>query len=524
MDAHKRSPEVQTGKAKPLNRKPRRERLSDSPENQTAHSPTPKRGFAPHWESFLNGLDEPVFALDDAGTCYFVNDAFTQLAGVAKSAMLGKKLDGLLMDQGGKRLQFRSSNCLPARAIMRANDVKIAVEVAAHPIRREGRGEGCIVHIRKAASNEERKRLELIGVLASGIAHDLSNILSPILMGTQILREPATPASIAMVVGIIESAAQRGSDILKQLLTCARGTSAEFTRVDTGRLLIEARELAMEHLPCGIRIEAQAPTEKSVLNGDASQLRLMLLCLLEAEADALGADGSLTLHAANALLDASEGLLPGEAEPGSYVRFHVVHWGREGQSMGSPQDPTDRIPTTKTGIRLAMVRAIAQNHRGFVLATSSLSGAEAYIPATEPVPDVNRRVEGEYSGRESILIVDREPGLRRIMNTVLQSAGYKVTVAADLAEAQAPTSNTAEPFAVIIADGSAEVSEQICALRRSNPASRFIFVMKEVGMGDKKELSESEVEAFLMKPYLSQDLLRTVRDVLDRPKSQELAQ
>ena len=522
MDAHQRSPEVQVGKAKPLKRKPRRERLTDASDAKPSLFTDAARRFAPDWEGFLNGIDEAVFALDGSETCHFVNDAFTRLAGITKSALLGKKLGGLLLDEGGKQLRFHATKRLPMRGMMRSNDREIPVEVAAHPIPDCGRKQGCIVQVRQVAGGEDRKRLELIGIMASGVAHDLSNILSPILMGTQILRDAASPEAVAMVVGIIESAAQRGSDILKQVLTCARATSADFSKVDAARLLGEVKDQGAETLRSNIHLAIQAPAGKSVLKGDASQLRLMLLSLLEAEADGLAEGGSLTLHAANAPLDAPENVLPDGAKPGPYIRFHVSHWVPSGEHAPAPRDPRDRIPTTKTGIRLAMVRAIAQNHRGFVLATSSLVGAEVYIPATEPAVNTSERVDGEFSGRgESLLIVDREPGLRRIMNAVLQSAGYNVIAAADFAEVQAQTPDAPKAFALIIADDSAEAREQLRAQRRSNQPSRFILVTKEVG---KNELSDTEVEAFLMKPYLPQALLRTVREVLDRPQGQEFAQ
>ncbi len=230
------------------------------------------------------------------------------------------------------------------------------------------------------------QRMEAVGALASGIAHDLNNVLTPVMMIAPLLRGRVADREDREMLDTLEQAAQRGSSIIGKLLTFARGEPAVRARLAVGDLLGEMEKIARETFPRDIEVVIDAPPDLREIEGDATQLHQVLLNLCLNARDAMPGGGQLSMAAANVLLEAhdvSEG-----ARPGPFVRVSVSDTG-----TGIAADHMDRIfdPffTTKdvgkgTGLGLSSVLGIVRGHQGFVRVESRPevgSRFDVYLPA-----------------------------------------------------------------------------------------------------------------------------------------------
>ena len=220
------------------------------------------------------------------------------------------------------------------------------------------------------------QRLEGIGALASGIAHDLNNILSPVLMIAPLLRNTVSDAESREMLDSIESCAQRGANIIKQLLTFARGVPGARVPLPVGYLLRDMEKIIRETFPRDIRPRLDTSKDLWPLVGDATQIHQVLMNLCVNARDAMPDGGTLTLGAKNVIVDAAFAAMAPDAKPGPYVRVSVADTG-----TGIPPENLDRIfdPffTTKeigkgTGLGLATVLGIVRGHEGFVRVDSRL--------------------------------------------------------------------------------------------------------------------------------------------------------
>ena len=232
------------------------------------------------------------------------------------------------------------------------------------------------------------QRLEGIGALASGIAHDLNNILSPVLMIAPLLRDSVPDADSRAMLDTIEGCAQRGAAIIKQLLTFARGTPGARVSLPAGYLLRDMDKIIRETFPRDIHPRTVTSEDLWPLLGDVTQVHQALMNLCVNARDAMPEGGTLTMGATNVTVDAAFAAMALGAKPGSYVCVSVADTG-----TGIPPEDLDRIfdPffTTKeigkgTGLGLSTVLGIVRGHEGFVRVDSRPRQGttfELYFPA-----------------------------------------------------------------------------------------------------------------------------------------------
>jgi two-component system, cell cycle sensor histidine kinase and response regulator CckA len=293
------------------------------------------------------------------------------------------------------------------------------------------------------------QRMESIGALAGGIAHDLNNILTPILMNANLLyettREPDSQALSRDLISTVESCAQRGADIIKQLLTFARGKPGVRTPLPVRHLLNEMDKLIRETFPKNIRVQTSAPQDLWQVLGDATQIHQALMNLCVNARDAMPEGGALALVAANTTLDDEFTVASSEAKPGPHVCIRVTDTG-----TGIAPQHLDRIfdPffTTKdvgkgTGLGLATVLGVVRGHGGFVRVDSRIGSGttfEMYLPAATAVPIIQPHQAIPNPGRgsgELVLVVDDEVSIRGVVRRILEQHGYRVITASEGGEA-----------------------------------------------------------------------------------------
>jgi len=376
------------------------------------------------------------------------------------------------------------------------------------------------------------QRMESIGTLAGGIAHDLNNVLAPMLMSLKLFRSKLTEPDDQSLLQSLESSARRGADIVRQVLAFARGLDGERAPLPFAKIIGDLERFIRDTFPRSIRIETRVTEAPWKATGDATQIYQVLMNLCVNARDAMPNGGQLRIDVENLLAREPFPHLLGEVKPGAYVVIGVTDTG-----AGIPAEIRDKIfePffTTKeigqgTGLGLSTVLSIAKGHKGFLHLDSQVGhGTEirVYLPAESAV----HRVESERNSGPSptgngqvILVVDDEAAIRLVAKRTLEGHGYKVLLAADGAEALA-LGKQRHAIDVIVTDmmmpsmGGATLVRSLRAFRPSVP------VVGMSGLMDTRKASEisgfDEV-FFLQKPFAAETLLEAVERALKTGKHQ----
>ncbi|MGA3141597.1 MAG: PAS domain S-box protein [Verrucomicrobiota bacterium] len=375
------------------------------------------------------------------------------------------------------------------------------------------------------------QRMEGIGALAGGIAHDLNNILQPILMTAPLLRATTSDPESREMLDTVKNCAQRGADIIKQLLTFARGEPGARVPLPVRHLLNEMSKLIQETFPKNIQLRVNVPKDLWLVLGDATQIHQALMNLCVNARDAMPDGGTLTLTAGNLILDEAFASMMPSAKPGPHICVSVADTG-----MGIPPEHLDHIfdPffTTKeigkgTGLGLPTVLGIARGHGGFVRVNSQVGKGttfELYLPSSSEAKAAalpERETLPPRAGGELILVVDDEAGVRGVVQRTLEKHGYRVLTAAEGAEAMGLfAQHRAEIRAVLTdmmmpdMDGSALVR----ALRHLDPQLPIVGM---TGVGEKadiKGLETLDLLVLLTKPFNSAVLLGVLHQALAAPR------
>ncbi|MGP8234377.1 MAG: response regulator [Limisphaerales bacterium] len=365
------------------------------------------------------------------------------------------------------------------------------------------------------------QRLESIGALASGIAHDLNNVFTPILMASQLIKDDPTAAGHASLLDLLHASARRGSDMVKQVLSFARGLDGGVGPIQIQHLLQDLHKMMRETFPRQIKTEMRLPADLWAVLGDATQLYQVFMNLCINARDAMPEGGVLKITAAN--IDLSQGDSRSSAhKPGPYVCITVADSG-----MGVPLEIQQRIfePffTTKengkgTGLGLSTVRTIVATHAGFLEMESEVGAGtrfDVFLPAHCSVPSAGDAAAQEPpdGDGELVLFAEDESTTQEVVKATLEAHGYEVLLAGDGAEAVALYAANAGKIAVVITDMMMPLMDgaaTIHALRRLNPD---VKILAATGTPEKVKLANLESEEsfpFLRKPYSQRTLLSAI--------------
>jgi len=372
------------------------------------------------------------------------------------------------------------------------------------------------------------QRMESIGTLAGGIAHDLNNILSPILMAVDMLQLKATDVESRMFLEVLQENAERGANMVKQVLSFARGIEGERVALQPKHLIKDIVKIMKETLPRSIDIKFNVPSDLWLVSADATQVHQVLMNLCVNARDAMPAGGQLSIRAENTLLDENYARMHLEAKPGKFVMVTVADTG-----TGMPPEIIGRIfePffTTKeitkgTGLGLSTALTIVRSHGGFVNVYSEPGkGTQftVYLPALETAEAEaaeKKQPELPVGHGELILVVDDEESIRQITKGTLETFGYKVLVASDGTEALALYAENRERVKVVLTDMMMPFMDgpaTIRALRKLNPQVKIIAASGLAANEKSAEASSAGVELFLPKPYTAEKLLKALANVLN---------
>lgn len=365
------------------------------------------------------------------------------------------------------------------------------------------------------------QRMESIGTLASGIAHDFNNLLSPIMMSIQLLQSRLQDEESQRLLAMLETSAERGACLVKQVLSFARGVEGERITLQPRHLIREIVKILKDTLPKSIEVEFEASKDLSVVAGDATQLHQVLMNFCVNARDAMPNGGKLTIKAENVYIDDNYARMNLEAKPGRFVAITIADTG-----VGIPPNVINRIfePffTTKeqgkgTGLGLSTALGIVKSHGGFINSYSEPGKGtqfKIHLPAAEtPLtaqPDLSASPLAGHG--ELILVVDDEIAIREITKGTLEAYSYRALTAADGTEAVALYAQHKDDIKVVLTDLMMPYMDgpaTIRALRKLNPNVRIIA---SSGLAEKRETAG--VKLFLPKPYTAERLLNALAEVI----------
>jgi PAS domain S-box-containing protein len=372
------------------------------------------------------------------------------------------------------------------------------------------------------------QRLESIGTLAGGIAHDLNNVLTPIMMAIGILSENERDPERLDILSTLGASAKRGADMVQQVLSFARGVEGRHVQVEPGAVLRDVEHIVNDTFMKNIDVRTSIPDDLWTITGDPIQLHQVLLNLCVNARDAMPDGGSLTLSAANLTLDAAFASGNIDARPGPHVMLRVQDTGE-----GIAPDIIDRIfePffTTKdvskgTGLGLSTSLAIVKSHGGF-LRVESTPGRGSMFSVWLPAQAAPRRdparvtqVELPRGHGQLILVVDDEAPVRMVTRRMLEAFGYRVVLAADGAEAVAVYTKQQGEIAAVITDMMMPAMDGSAVIRALTSLRADVRIIAASGLhGPESDLQEGTawgVKLFLPKPYSAETLLTGLQRVL----------
>lgn len=372
------------------------------------------------------------------------------------------------------------------------------------------------------------QRMESIGTLAGGIAHDLNNVLAPILLSVAMLRSRIDDPEIEEALTIIDTSTRRGAEMIKQVLSFARGYEPRDGTVALRRIVNDISRILRETFPKNLRFTVDCPETCWPIIGDATQIHQALMNLLVNARDAMGAGGELQLTTENVVIDKHYSAMSTGASPGPFVKISVIDTGCGIPERFLPQI-FDPFFTTKgvgegTGLGLSTVAAIVRSHGGFVNVYSETDRGttfRVYLPAlistsTDEVPSEDSSLI--MGNGELILVIDDENSVRDIVRQTLEGFGYRVILASDGAEGVAEFAQHSAEIAVVITDMLMPIMDgpsTVRALRRMDPKVKIIGASGLASNVAVARTSEAGLIKFLPKPYTAETLLKMLRELID---------
>jgi PAS domain S-box-containing protein len=370
------------------------------------------------------------------------------------------------------------------------------------------------------------QRMESIGALSSGIAHDLNNSLAPITMATEMLRL-RYPDENALL-SVIEQSSHRSSAMVKQLVSFAKGTAGERRTVASARLISELAAMIRSTFPGNIAVETEVAADLPDVLGEPTQLFQVLLNLSVNARDAMPQGGCLRITARSRQVAPGEQVGSASPKPGAYVEWAVADTGvgMTREVMARIFDPffTTKGPDRGTGLGLVTSLGIIRRAGGVIGVASAPAQGTTFrvlLPVAPPTSPVAMQLAlpapDEIGAGETVLVVDDEAALRETTQLLLAGANYRVVVAADGTEALRRVEELRDRLAVVITDLNMPGLDGLglaTELRRRGFRMPVVVSGGLLGEAESRAFRAVDVELFLNKPFSRADLFAALRRAL----------
>ncbi len=495
------------------------------------------------YSALLDGIPYPAWLKDSNAVFLAVNQAWVKLFNHTREEVVGRNAAEVFGGELGKKIHQQNLDTIRKGITQHFEECfeiggrRVWVDTVLSPYSDGGKvgTMGMTRNITEKKQMEERflrtQRMESLGALVGGIAHDLNNILGPILMAASMLEENVKQDANRELVAIVKEAAQRGAEIVSQVLAFARGTRTQRKPLEPKLLVRQMGRILQKVMPKSIEFSTDLADDLSNITGDATQLHQVFMNLCVNARDAMPCGGRLTLRGRNAFVDEAMATRYPEALSGHYVCVTVADTG-----VGIPEEIREKIYdpffTTKevgkgTGLGLSTALAIVKNHGGFVTLDSEVGKGSlfsVYLPATEhPLLPENPKAQTALPGGngELILVVDDELPICKMVEAILQKKGYRVLTALSGREALRLFAAQRGKIRAVLSDlAMPEMSgaDLIKALLAKEPSLPVIASTGQSSEQRYQALAGLNVKWRLSKPYGALQLLSVVAEaVAQRP-------
>ena len=490
----------------------------------------------------LEAVANAIVITDSHGVIEWVNTAFTVFTGYTAAEAIGKTPSLLQSSKQDDAFYQNLWNTVLAGEVWhgeiinrRKNGTLYAEEMTITPMRD---GQGKITHFIAVKQDiTERKqieenllrtqRMESLGTLAAGVAHDLNNILTPIILSADMLRAAEQADARECFIATIEKCAQRGANVVNQVLTFARGAKGERTSLQLHRLVSDVEKMMHETFPKNIAITTSVPTELWQIKGDPTQIHQVLLNLCINARDAMPEGGRLLISAQNEAIDEHFASTIVDAKAGDYVVLAIADSGTgiQPKILGQIFDPffTTKEVGKGTGLGLSTVMGIVRSYGGFVSVESEEnrgSTFKIFLPAELGDMEEQKHstsVEMPQGNGETILVVDDEVFVAKVTTMVLEKNGYKVLAACDGNDALNLYKQHASEIKMVLTDIMMPGMDGVHfarALKAINPRVKIIASTGQATETRQVELRSLGVHIILSKPFDAKKLLSTLHHAI----------
>ncbi len=492
----------------------------------------------------LYSIGDAVIATDEQGRITFLNPVAEVLTGwrqsEARKRPLGKVLRLLdarnrkeLESPVEKALRESAVVTLPSHAILVSKDGnEILIEDSAGPIRDDSEKlKGAILVFRDVTGRRQleeqlshSQKMDAVGRLAGGVAGDFNNVLTVITGYSELLRAEA-PAGTAQrrFADEIMYAAERAAGLTRQLLAFSRGHGAQPRALDLNTMIHNMEPMLSRMLGDDIELLVLPGPGLARVLADPAHIEQVVMNLANNARDAMPTGGKLVIETGNVDLD-EEGAAKIGAKPGSYVMLSVSDTGigMDAETRSRLFEPffTTKEPGKGSGLGLSTVYGIVRQSEGYIGVYSQVGCGtifEIYLPlAKDPVVVGKSRQAGVPKGSETILLVDDEEGVRKLVQAVLKANGYTVIEASNGPAALASFEKNAHKIDLVLTDvvmPQMNGFELVQRLTEKNPLLKILYMSgyRDNPIGN----MAAERQAFLHKPFTPDILLGKVREVLD---------
>ena len=499
------------------------------------------RAAADDIRRLIETANAPIFGMDRDRRINVWNACAERITGYSRHEALGRNLSEFAVDEHrteacgvfGSAMQGRDTANF--EFAIRAKDGHVVHLLLSASARRDA--EGAIVGVvgvgqditehREAQRRSLRaQRLESIGTLAGGVAHDVNNALAPILLAVGLFRE-RHPES-ADLVDLVESSARRGASMVQQLLTFAKGVDGKRLPVRPQILVAELERIVRSTFPKNIDIRVACAPDAPAVLGDSTQLHQVLLNLCVNARDAMPRGGTLRVEVGHEQVEAGALRDTSVEKPGSHVVFRISDTG-----CGIEPELVDRIfepffstksPEQGTGLGLSTTIGIVRSHGGFMRVQSQPGRGSmftVFLPSSaeyEPAVEIPRPPQKALSGEgATILLVEDEPTVRNVLARLLARLGFAVEVAADGETALSILRRPNARVSLVITDLHMPGMDGIALTREIRRIDKDLPVVLASGFSDQADPADIEALGFaaqLDKPFSMDALKETLRTAL----------
>ena len=487
------------------------------------------------YRELTESIDDPFFAMDGDLRYTYWNSASEALTGISAKDAIGKSLYELFLEVKGTKVEQSYIKALKTQQPQRIEsdfqlgEKKFIFEINVYPSK-----DGLSVIAKDITEKKmfeshllRAQRMESIGILAGGIAHNLNNMLTPMMLSLQILKGRFTDEQSQKLLAILENNSQRSADLIKQVLSFSRGVEGERTPLEAKHIITEIEKIAKETFPRNIEIKTDIPEDIFTISGDVTQLHQVIMNLCVNARDAMPDGGILSISAENYFIDESYTRMHTESKVGSYVVIAISDNG-----IGIPPEILDRIfePffTTKefgkgTGLGLSTSLATVKSHGGFINVYSEVGKGtkfSIYLPAIKTKTEMQnveeQQLELLVGHGELVLVAEDEDSVREITISTLEKYGYSALAANDGADAVALYAQNKDKVEVILMDMMMPVMDGQASIRAISKINHEVKIIAVSGLAEKEKLAKvaDYTNAFLPKPYTAERLLKTIHEVL----------